>query len=141
MTNSIEDIVDVLDSIDKGERVEGDIIGIHKVKGDELFHFDHYESTYLSVSRDLIYIVDNYYRKKNKGEPDPIFKVHTTGGTEAIACLINHFKIDVSEPYNILKNLFASMKSYARTQKMKNSDLFGKLFKEIGVKFVGELCM
>ena len=95
------------------------------------------------VSRDMIYFADNYYRKKKNGKHDdlPIFKVHTTGGMEAIACLINYFKIDVSEPSSILRNLYDSMKAYAKALKMENSDLFGKLFKEIGVKFEAECCV
>lgn len=142
MKITTEDIVDVLESIDKNKRVEGDIIKRHKVKGNALFYFDHYESTFLSVSRDLLYIVDYYSRKKSgKTDSDPIFRIHTTGGLETIASLILHFDIDVSEPDNILESLFDSMKTYAKDHKMKDLDLFGKLFKEINLDFVGECCM
>lgn len=117
--------------------VSGEIIPRHEVKGDVLFHLDHYESTTLTIQPEYIRIADNYFNKFDAKPSDPTMFELLINDKESISLLIQYFDLRASEDRDLLKSLYEAMERYAREERMLGLDPFGKLFKEIGVKFKG----
>lgn len=116
--------------------ISGEIIPRHKVKGDSLFHFDHYESTTLAITTECIRIEDHYYKTFDSA-PDTTIFVIKIKDKESIARLLQYFDINTDDNGNPLQSLYEAMESYARKEKMSSLDLFGKLFKDIEIEFKG----
>ena len=141
-TMSEEEFFKELDKIANGTFSEnnpylyGEIIPRHKVKGNALFHFDHYESTILTITPKEIRLVDNYFRKSNETiSPDSAIFEIIVNQKESITCLLQYFEIIEDNVEDVLDNLYKAMERYAREQCMNSLDSFGLLFKEIGVEF------
>lgn len=142
-TMSQEEFYAQLDKIAKGTFSEnnpylsGEIIPRHKVKGDpQLFHFDHYESTTLTITPEDIRLVDHYFRKPDETiSPDSAIFEIIVNQKESITCLLQYFEIIEDNVEDVLDNLYKAMERYAREQCMNSLDSFGLLFKEIGVEF------
>lgn len=117
--------------------VSGEIIPRHEVKGNALFHFDHYEYTALTLTPECIRIADNYFNKFDTKSSDSTMFEIIINDKESITRLIKYFDIDSRNDRNILQSLYEAMENYAQKEKMVGLDPFGKLFKEIGVKSKG----
>lgn len=120
--------------------ISGEIIPRHKVNGDDLFHFDHYESTILTITSEGISLVDYYFRYHETSSDTPIFELKVKR-KDSIARLIQYFDLNACKENDILNSLYKAIASYAQEQDMISLDLFGKLFKEIGVEFEATCCM
>lgn len=70
-------------------RISGDIIPRHKVKGNpKLFHFDHYESTTLTITSEEISLVDNCFRLDETNYTDSAMFEVKVNQKDSIARLI-----------------------------------------------------
>lgn len=114
--------------------IRGEIIPRHKVYGDSLFHFDHYESTILTITHEEISLVDYYFRRYETSTDTPIFELKVKR-KDSMARLNQYFGISACNGEDLPNCLYKAMASYAQEQGMESLDQFGKLFKEIGVEF------
>lgn len=114
--------------------ISGEIIPRHQVKGDDLFHLDHYESTVLTITSEGISIVDYYFSCHETIPDSPLFELKVKR-KDSIARLIQYFGINACKDEDLQKCLYKALAGYAQEQGMESLDLFGKLFKEISVEF------
>ena len=96
-------------------RIHGKVIPRHKVNRNDLFTFDHYESTTLTITPEEIRLVDNYFRKtdENNSPDSAIFEI-IVNQKESIERLLQYFDINGSKNEDMPIKLYQAMENYAR---------------------------